>query len=1223
MRRWRRFAVVVLFAYIGSMVWLARRVQGDEPRRVAVLPQEPEVAALGLQAAMDREARLAQPHKAAGARRAVFVVGVEESGVPAMTDLLGEAATLLSPGEVSKPWSRHSVLDVAKRAWLQKSEARVIVARIDYAELLTSDLLHNALAMAARRARRKMVVAAVLRHPLPWALKLAQRNDSIPLRAHVERWMAAVQVYENAHARFVHSEALNRTRVFPRLLGEFVDVDTTRLPSVSANVGLVRCWLRGTPFSEFESVCELGALVDDFKREEYPARAGARHLEFWTLKREFECAIERYGYSLRVFEPLLACGRSCARAVRESRKIPHVFSEFADVSTFLPPEDDHGDVIVAFFKLYNNVRSAGAKGGMFARMAQVVHALDAAGFRVHFVCYCDMLPVREIDRSWAPKGTRFYEGSTDQQLDQLLPYSCGKRASIRALFLFVTSLTVDMHFRAAVKKAKFWWKEPRLGTLPSEQLAARVAEHSPNVKRVVLTDDIHSVRARQAFSDINEPVHIEYMLSWLKRREFAMYEAADYVLAVSPEDADLVRDELTAARPDSESTRYKAELPSVVWAPFVHELNQTLLNGTDQLLSNRSGLVYVGVPHPVAVPSVKWLVRHVLPRLRHILRRDYGKDANFVNRHAVLYLGGGGENARRWFHAVKKIPGSNHTVKRLGALSDEDLTNHLAAWRRVLTAPLFNNTGVATKIITGLSHGIPVVTTSGGCRGLGLPGDHESGDILHFADDVDGFARKTADLLTDDGLWRRMSSNGARHVRDVLSTAALTKTVRDAVLEHDESFVESPNTTLRYAPTSTAVLEASSDAVVKLEPTPPPAPSIARFDNAWYLAYRNDTRIVVRRFDDTWTATDNVALPKTPNEAFSRCPERKTRKRDLPSGMPHVDEPRLFVWREKLWLIVVARPRCFAKHNCDHCVLESMQYLVRNRKVYPVIVKGAPLGSNQRGFVPWVLGDDLYLSATIEPHLVLRVKLGSKVATASLVGVSTNDDAWRDLRALDGGCLTRPAFYPTSPAIPIANGSLYVGVVRTHVELGCLRFHEHVLYAFESTPPFAIVRRSGFLPLPSRAFAPATSNECRVADAHRVRTGTAKSAAGVCLDDDSYRLRISYSSGVDARVITVPWDVPFRDKPIRARGCPDEGKLPAECVVLATHAAKCAALRRQRRPGDSGEHVAPSGGGEHRTPAFSNVPTPSPPSHRRYAPAARRLLNSRIVSRPRRVEIIT
>ena len=46
-----------------------------------------------------------------------------------------------------------------------------------------------------------------------------------------------------------------------------------------------------------------------------------------------------------------------------------------------------------------------------------------------------------------------------------------------------------MHFRAAVKKARFWWKEPRLGNLHSEKVRDRVLEHAPGVRVVTLTDD--------------------------------------------------------------------------------------------------------------------------------------------------------------------------------------------------------------------------------------------------------------------------------------------------------------------------------------------------------------------------------------------------------------------------------------------------------------------------------------------------------------------------------------------------------------------------------------------------------------------------------------------------------------------------------------------------------------------------------------------------------------
>ncbi|KAJ8611964.1 hypothetical protein CTAYLR_004414 [Chrysophaeum taylorii] len=1246
---WRSvvLGVVGVGAYFGAIFALWGRLDAlpsppAPPREAppAASPQRPafaDVQNMSLAAALDRRARNeAAERERRSSQSVAFVIGVEHSGHAGCAEVLGRVARQSAP-MASSVYSKHGVMELTQKSWLPRRgpETPILVARVDDAELVPDHLLGQVLATAASRGGRVGRVVAVLRHPLPWAVRVVQRwaertrqnATNRTVSEHVERWRRATDVYlEVPGLEIVHVEAFDMRTVRRLFPGDLVKSNVNiELPSVSVNVGLVRCWLRGTDFVDFVSVCEYGETVETEDRSYFPPRAADRHLEFWFVKRHHECAIERYGYTLRSFENLLACGRSCARSVRESRLFPPFFEEFlapeiaAKVVVKLPDEDNkvtsqnmggedasednkdasssfssqsvvaagdgkHGDVIVAFFKIYNYVRSSGARGGMFARMAQVVHALDQAGFRVHFVCHCSMGPVREVDKSWAPKNVRFYEGDTNQQLDQLLPYSCGGRSSIRALFLFVTSLTVDMHFRAAVKRVRFWWKEPRLGTIASEEIARRVSEHSPNVKRVVLTDDIHSIRARQAFSDIKEPVHIEFMLSWLKRREFAIYEAADYVLTVSSEDADLVETELELARPDVDSKRYKKQLPSVVWAPFVQtsaaqedqqQQQQPKSSRDDEqwTLAKRAGLLYVGMPHPVAVPSVKWLVRHVLPKLRERLR-EMGKPEEFVAKQAVLYLGGGGENARRWYHAVKKVPGSNSTVKLIGQLSDVAFEKHLTRWRRVLAAPLFNNTGVATKIITGLAHGIPVVTTSGGCRGLGLPQEGYA-HILRVADDVPSFVEETARLLTDDYLWYQLAENGRHHVEETLSSKALIKTVHDAVVEHDDDpatvSVPAREAFARYVPTSPRLYNFSNDdKMFPGETNNTAPPSLARSRGAWFAARRAGEAIAVVRLGAS--SFDEIAPPiRVPAIVGTACPStaaskhRRRKKKKKVDVLP-VDEVKLFEWRDELWVLFVAPPRCLG--SCDLCAYEVLHYLVRvdgASPAKPVVVRGAPLGSNQRGFVPWVLDDELYLSVMIEPHVVLKCDVGNVVVSAALEAVSTNDALWRDIRALDGGCLTRPAIFPTSPAIRWPDGSFF-GIARTHVELGCLRFHEHLAYSFEPTFPFRVVRRSPFVPLNARAFAPATVNECRTADATRVRSGKAKAAAGLALDHRG-DIRISYASATGARVFTLPNDRIFdngTDDFIKPAPCPppDDIDEPPECVVIRKHAADCIQSRK-------------------------------------------------------------
>ena len=273
---------------------------------------------------------------------------------------------------------------------------------------------------------------------------------------------------------------------------------TSATLGVPGNAALVRCWLRGVRWHLRLGRCERERA--EYTEEEREL-ATSRHIDFWTVKRRHECGFNAFGYSLRGFEPLLSCSKLCAGGVRAAAAAPPLVLSlvapplarrsaavaFARANGSMPDSTATdgatlvGDVIVAFFKVYHGATSVGGRGGMFARMAQVVRALADTGLTVHFICHCEMPPPHLVDRSWAPAGTRFYAGGLQQQLDQMLPYACAggargdaARAPVKALFLFVTSLTVDMHFRAAVKRARFWWKEPKLGALHSERVASRV-----------------------------------------------------------------------------------------------------------------------------------------------------------------------------------------------------------------------------------------------------------------------------------------------------------------------------------------------------------------------------------------------------------------------------------------------------------------------------------------------------------------------------------------------------------------------------------------------------------------------------------------------------------------------------------------------------------------------------------------------------------------------------
>lgn len=98
---------------------------------------------------------------------------------------------------------------------------------------------------------------------------------------------------------------------------------------------------------------------------------------------------------------------------------------------------------------------------------------------------------------------------------------------------------------------------------------------------------------------------------------------------------------------------------------------------------------------------------------------------------------------------------------------------------RALLVPLRYGGGTRLKILEALACGLPVISTSVGCEGLGL--EHER-EVL-IADDPAGFARCIDRLLDDDELCRRLSANGRETVERHYDWSAIGATLDAALAE--------------------------------------------------------------------------------------------------------------------------------------------------------------------------------------------------------------------------------------------------------------------------------------------------------------------------------------------------------------------------------------------------------------------------------------------------------
>ena len=102
---------------------------------------------------------------------------------------------------------------------------------------------------------------------------------------------------------------------------------------------------------------------------------------------------------------------------------------------------------------------------------------------------------------------------------------------------------------------------------------------------------------------------------------------------------------------------------------------------------------------------------------------------------------------------------------------------------RVFVAPLRFGAGVKGKIGDALSHGLPVVTTSIGAKGMGF----ENGFQVMIADDPESFAAAVVRLYKDEELWERLAQNGYAHIEQHFSPSVVEKVIERSLNRADET----------------------------------------------------------------------------------------------------------------------------------------------------------------------------------------------------------------------------------------------------------------------------------------------------------------------------------------------------------------------------------------------------------------------------------------------------
>ena len=170
-------------------------------------------------------------------------------------------------------------------------------------------------------------------------------------------------------------------------------------------------------------------------------------------------------------------------------------------------------------------------------------------------------------------------------------------------------------------------------------------------------------------------------------------------------------------------------------------------------------MLYVGGMHGLAVIAVEWLVERVQPLL--------GASELTPGGVGHLYLAGPG-----WLQHMAESPTLNASVAAgrvtlLGTLSDLQLERRLQL-HKAFVAPVFNGTGIATKNVMAMAQGIPLVTTTVGLHGLGLPTAQQA---VLIADEPDAFASAVLRIHGSQELFASLWRAALAHTQAHLSAA--------------------------------------------------------------------------------------------------------------------------------------------------------------------------------------------------------------------------------------------------------------------------------------------------------------------------------------------------------------------------------------------------------------------------------------------------------------------
>ena len=254
-----------------------------------------------------------------------------------------------------------------------------------------------------------------------------------------------------------------------------------------------------------------------------------------------------------------------------------------------------------------------------------------------------------------------------------------------------------------------------------------VRRHCPGATLIFDTVDLHYLR-EQRRADVEESWEWRLSAAATKELELEYVRRSDATIVVSQYEKMAVEREI----PDA----------NVWWLPFWRDIP-----GRSAAYHERSDILFVGgFLHQPNVDAVRYFLESIWP-----LVTDRLPQARF------LILGSNMPEEFKQFASPSVVP--------VGFVSS--LTPHLGHCRLTI-APLRYGAGIKGKIITSMSHGVPVIATPLAIEGMGCT----DGEDILVGDAPSDFADAIVEAYTNEQVWLRLSDNGLALVGSLYSRDA-------------------------------------------------------------------------------------------------------------------------------------------------------------------------------------------------------------------------------------------------------------------------------------------------------------------------------------------------------------------------------------------------------------------------------------------------------------------